>query len=749
MKLLSVSILRGCNVYHDRTVIRQEVDLGEFASLRSVDAGAFFARRFIKRFESLERPPFEGGLPEDFLNRLRSSEGVPLSEALFQAILAVDASMACAMRRFNVIKFAEIMAHSSPQKAFFVWNCCVPSISYRAAEVAFIGLLELLPKRLRAAFATAEEANFTAAYDTLWKDARRHRLPYNSSNMVRALEQKGIPWGRVPFDRGTIRAGEGRFQKLVQNAQTDSTSRVACRLASNKQTANRLLEQARIPVPLQAKADSVEEALAAAEKLGYPLVIKGNNGSKGQTVIAGLRGPSEIPSAFERVRRSGSDAVVESFVEGREYRLLVVNGRYVAGTMRLAPFVTGNGRTTIGKLIERLNRDPRRDDFIMVKITPNEELDRLLDRSGYTLGTVLPNGEKFILESNHRSGGTPIDVTNRVHPDNQKLAVAAAETLALNIAGIDFITPDISSSWKEVGGAIIEVNNAPSLDLHTWPAEGEPRDVAGTIVESMFPNGDQGRVPVALVVSGRWQPPAARLLNNFLQAAGVTVGLVMGKQAFVDGEPAGAEITQHRQAITAVMRDRRVEAVISTLPLERVLRRGLVHEACEVAAIIDTSSHGDVVARQAYEVVVRATRGKLVVGVESSLAMEGVDPCRLILVSPNASTKAARHRVEAHLASGGSAVVSGWGSGAHLIELLEGNQTLACLPADWIAGFSGTLSPERLEAHLFAVALARGMGLSEQTITSALRSNGLHRVDGWSRSEVSRPAAVASPMSHP
>lgn len=545
-----------------------------------------------------------------------------------------------------------------------------------------------------------------------------------------------------------IRAGEGRFQKYVQNAQTDSTSRLACRLASNKQTANRLLEQVGIPVPRQAQANSVEEALAAAERFGYPVVVKGNTGSRGQTVIADLRGPSEIPSAFERVRRSGSGVVVETFVEGREYRLLVIDGRYVAGTMRLAPFVTGDGKMTIGNMIERLNRDPRRDDFRMVKITPNEELDRLLNRSGYTLATVLPSGEKFALEANHRSGGTPIDVTNLVHPDNQKLAVAAAETLALNIAGIDFITADISSSWKEVGGAIIEVNNAPSLDLHTWPAEGEPRDVAGMVIESMFANGDQGKVPIALVVSGRWKAPAARVLNNFLRSAGVTVGLVMGKEAFVDGEPTGAEITLHRQAIAGVLRDRRVEAVISTVPLERVLRRGLVHEACEVAAIIDTPGYGDVIARQAFEVVVRATRGKLVVGLESSVIMEGVDPCRVVLVSPNASTKAARGRLEAHLASGGQAVVSGWGSGEHLVELLEGNQTVACLPTDWIAGIPGRLSHQRLEAHLFAVALARGMGLSGETITSALRNSGLRPGDGWSHSEARRPAVVTSPMSH-
>lgn len=199
MKLVSASILRGCNVYHDRTVIRQEVDLERFVGLRSVDAGTYFPNRFIKRFEGLERPPLQGGLAEAFLSRLRSQEGALLSEALFQAILAVDTSMACAMRRFNIIKFAEIIAHPSPQSALFVWNSCVPSVSYRAAEVGLIGLLELLPKRLRTALGAGEETSFAIAYATLWKYARRLRLPYNSSNVVRALEQKGIPWGRVPL----------------------------------------------------------------------------------------------------------------------------------------------------------------------------------------------------------------------------------------------------------------------------------------------------------------------------------------------------------------------------------------------------------------------------------------------------------------------------------------------------------------------------------------------------------------------
>lgn len=721
-KLLSVSILRGCNVYHTTSVIRLKIDLGELAGIHTGDAGPDFVDRIIERFGSLKTLEPAGGLPDIFLDRLKSPEEVPLVDVLFRAMLAVEASMLFKMHRLNGIDFAEIVADPSPARAVYVWSYHLSELSRRAAAAALTGFNELLPDELRWPLGD-EEAGFERAYHSLESYARRRKFSANRALLIQAAENRGIPWEILvePFTR----LGQGKFQHHVRAAVTGRTSVYANWLAKDKRYSNRILADLHLPVPRQEAVTKVEDAVTAAKVVGFPLVVKPSNGHGGEGVTAGLKSPEEIPPAFERARRSASNVIIESFIEGTDHRLTVINGLYVAAAKRIPPMIVGDGTTTIKELIDELNNNPLRDGWRGRKVEADEELHRLLSGSGFSLDSVLEKGATIDLRStaNISSGGSSVDITDAVHPDNRELAIRAAKGIGLDVGGIDVMTTDISKSYKEIGGAIIEVNGRPGFRPHAWPVIGKPRDVAGAAMETMFPSGSQGRVPIALFTGRSRLDPVARTLDHILRLAGMTVGIVSDDGASINGEPVGPNDWSSRQATRSVLRDPRVEALVTAMSPRRVVKRGLLHDLCEAAAIMDARSDQDLeITRQGLGVVVRATRGKLVVGVQNKLALEAVqhiEPDRLVLVSRGAGNAA----VLRHLEVGGQAVATARDSGRQVIAMLEGGAMVASIPIKSIPALAGRPFRDGLDEHLFAVALAWGMGVSGEQILSLLSSN--------------------------
>lgn len=720
MKCLSATILRGCNVHHGASVIRQEVDLGVFADLRSAEAGAGFAARFKERFGALKSLNPEGGLSASFLDRLDSAKGVPFVEVLLQAVVAVEDSMGYALRRLGRIAFAEIIAGPSPERSVLVWSCRSPSVSRRVAEVALTGLRELLPEELRRQSGQSGDS-FKAAYRSLRRFAGQQKLDYNSTVVVQAAERRGIPWERI--GGRYIRLGQGNAQHRINYSATENTSLVAQRLSRDKEVTNRLLTDFGVPVPRQAKPSTIDEALSAAKRFGYPVVIKPLDSNTGKGVSVGLKGPEQVPAAFKHANRYSASVIVESFIEGQDHRLLVVDGKLVAAIKRVPPGVTGDGRSTIGALVAELNRDPRRDGRMLKKVKVDEAMKRLLDGAGYDLESVPDQGETIVLRStaNVSTGGITVDVTDQVHPDNCKIAIQAAVAIGLDVAGVDLIITDISRSYKAVGGAILEVNVRPGIDMHYWPIEGKSRDTAGAVIETMLPPGNDGRIPVALVV-GRRGPGSevAHALDAILRSSGKTVGLVSRWGTFIDGEPAGPEDATRRLATQFVLRHPQVEAVVSTVSPLQITKKGLIHDCCDVAAIVDAGSDGNLdEARQALEVVVRATRGKLVVAAESELALAVVrdlDPNRLVLVATSKDNVALRRHTDA----GGRAVIV---VEDREIVFMKGRETVAALPVAPAQKNAGRPARRQLEAQIFAAALAHAMDLSGDSLLTAMGSS--------------------------
>jgi cyanophycin synthetase len=720
MRLLKSTILGGCNVHHGSTVIRQDVDLGALAGRRSGDAGPDFAERFLERFCELRKRVPESAMSEDFLERLRAASGAPFEEVLLEAILAVETAMAFSMREFAPIGFASTVPTASPQKARLVWECRAPGMSRGAAAAGLLGVLELLPPELQPGGEGASE-DFKTAFAALQAQAQRAKRSTTTAVLALAAKKRGLPCETI---RGPhLRLGQGAAQRLIYASVTERTSLAASQLARNKHRTNRRLAQLHLPVTRQITVDTAEEAFDAAQSLGYPVVIKPLKQKQALGVSVGVASPDDLPSAFERARKAHQRVIVESFVRGDAYRLLVVGGRFIAALKTIPPTVTGDGERTIAELVEEVNRDPLRDGVRLFSVPVDDELAHDLRLSGYTLDHVLEKGKMIALRlaANGAIGGLHSDVTDSVHPDNQDMAIRAAKGIGLDVAGIDFVTEDISRSYKEAGGSIIEVNARPGLCEHMCPLHGKPRHAAAAVLDLLFPPGATGRIPIAVVSGGRNASRVARDLDAILRASGKTVALATRKSALVNGRPAEIAKPRLRRAAASLLRDPRVESLVASVSLGRTMTRGLGLESCDVAAIVDRAADRATGSdtQRGLDVIARATRGIVAISADNQAALQalsGLDPKRLILIGSDLKDLV----IARHVAAGGAVVLHMRERDKQWIVLYRDGKVVVYIRIETPAG--ARISARRMEARMFTVALAFGLGLSASDLEVAASS---------------------------
>lgn len=709
VQLLSSAVLKGSNIYAASTVLCQEVEFGVLAGRYSREAGSDFPHRFLERFYVVQKTIPNGRVSERFLNRLYSSEGVPFEELLLGAVQFVESALAFAMYEFRSVDAGRVLATASPERKLLIWQTHVASLSRRVAPVALVGLLELLPKSLYP-FAAHDGADFHTVFEGLEKRALRRRISTTTSLIVLAAQRRGIPSETLGGPH--LYLGQGAAQRMVYSSVPADTPLAATQLCRNKHKAIRRLAQLRLPVPEHIRVASLEAAQAAATRLGYPVVVKPLKGKQAGGVSVGIANAREMASAFERAHSKGSDVIIESIVPGQTYRLLVIGGRYVAALKILPPSVRGDGQRSLAALIEALNSEPVRNSILLYKVEIDDELTEFLARNGYELDDVPAAGEEVILRStaNLAVGGVHTDVTDVVHPDNQAMAVRAAEGMGLSVAGIDFVCTDISQSYKRVGGCIIEMNARPGLYMHQFPRYGRSRDVAAAMLELSIPADETGRIPTAWVIGDRQTSRVGRELAAMLRAAGRMTGLATKKQVYVDGRVESLDGTQRRNAVRTLLRDPRLEAFIGTLSPRRLVRRGLGLDGIDTAAVLSPTADSDTeLYRQGLDVLVKATRGNLVVSISNTLALEKLkqlDPRRLILVAKRFSEPV----VQAHLAAGGTAVAKTQEQGQSWIVIRRAVQSLVRIPA-MLADAN-----EVADTRLFAFALAFGLGVSARQL---------------------------------
>ena len=370
--------------------------------------------------------------------------------------------------------------------------------------------------------------------------AQSRALGPSTASLVQAAEDRGIPWIRLNR-YSLVQFGHGKYQQRIQATTTGRTGNIAVELAGDKEETNEILRDLGLPVPEQSIVRRGRDAVRAARRIGFPVVLKPLDGNHGRGVSINLKTDEEVELGFEKAAEHGRTIIVESYIEGFDHRLLVVNGELVAAAKREPGHVVGDGTHTIAELVDIVNEDPRRGvghEKVLTRLEFDHQAERLLKKIGYDETTVPAKDEVVYLRStaNLSTGGTALDVTDIIHPDNREMAIRAIKAIGLDIGGVDFLTNDISLSYREAGGAICEVNAGPGFRMHVAPSEGTPRDVAGPVIDMLFPPDAPNRVPIAAVTGTNGKTTTSRMLSHILKMTGYTVGMTSTDGVYIDGK---------------------------------------------------------------------------------------------------------------------------------------------------------------------------------------------------------------------
>lgn len=466
--------------------------------------------------------------------------------------------------------------------------------------------------------------------------------------------------------RGTIHLGEGFRTRLLGKGFTEVTKKLGYRFAQDKMETARLLQGYGLPTPRQREAGTIAEALEAAHKMGYPVVVKPRAGSKGAGVSVNVRTDDEMRKAYRYAEDDGSGVIIETFIPGTDHRLLVINGQVVAAVQRIPAKVRGDGIHRVSELMERANRLERRDGLYLYPMTFDDEVAQTLAKQGVAMNSIPKEGRTVYLRgaANQSLGGTTVDVTDVVHPDNRVAAMAAAEACLLDVAGVDFVIPDIRQSWRAMGGGIVEINAGPGIDLHMAPTVGASRDISRQLVRALFP-ADTPSCIATVVVAGRTRKrQISRHTSALLSLLGYHPGIYVGGKVFVGGGEVYSG--NYDNALSVLLDHRSISAAVVECSPATLAKYGTVLESASVTVLTDSSWFGTTTseagedaatARRLQRLAVNIAREGVVIdatqpGLRSIVAH--LPPRQTVFVW--ADTKADRTPLVRHLAAGGRAL---------------------------------------------------------------------------------------------
>ncbi len=414
------------------------------------------------------------------------------------------------------------------------------------------------------------------------------RLGPSTGAIVQAAVDRGIPYRRLT-QGSLVQLGWGSKQRRIQAAEIDSTSAVAESIGQDKDLTKRLLHAAGVPVPLGQPVETVDEAWAVAQKVGLPVVVKPQDGNQGKGVTVNITDRAQLEEAYKNAADYGT-VMVERFLPGQDFRLLVVGDQLVAAARREPPQVLGDGEHTVRELVDIVNQDPRRGaghGTALTKIRLDDIAIARLALQNLTPDAVPEKGRRVVLRNNANlsTGGTATDVTDDVHPEVAARAVAAAQMVGLHICGVDMVAETVLRPLEEQGGGFVEVNAAPGLRMHLAPSYGKPRAIGQAIVDRLYAHGQDGRIPVVAVTGTNGKTTTARLIAHLFSAQGLRVGMTNTDGVYVNGRQIDSGDCSGPKSARNVLLHPEVDAAVFETARGGILREGLGFDRCQVAVV--------------------------------------------------------------------------------------------------------------------------------------------------------------------
>jgi len=742
MKTSRIKSYEGRNIYSHHPVVAMLVDLGKYDGRKTSDLPGF-GDLLCAALPGLAGHHCSSSRPGGFLRRLE--DGTFLGHVIEHVALELQA-----MAGWTVIYGKTRQADKKG-----TYNVIFECGSVAGGEEAGRRAVEIVR-----AVANGRRPEVGPHLEAIKEAAEAAGLGPSTAALAAEAVRRGIPVRRLGRSSQLV-LGYGSRQRRVSATVTSRTSCPAVDLAGDKVLTKELLARAGIPVPPGVAVASRQEAIRALTLLGAPVVVKPVDGNQGRGVSLNLSRPKDVRKAYDLAatfETSRPDKVlVERQVFGRHYRLLIVDGRLVAAAERLPAQVTGDGAHTVRELVEQVNRDPARGighRRALTRIVLDPVSVAVLDRQGLAPEAVPAAGQAVVLRDNANlsTGGTARDVTDEVHPENSRLAVRVARLVGLDVAGVDVVGPDIGRPITETGGVVLEVNAAPGLRMHLHPSEGQPRAVAGPILDGLLrPDGRElrvawltrgpwagrpGRIPIVAVTGTNGKTTVCRLIAHILAVSGLEVGLSTTDGAWVGRAKVASGDCAGPQTAGALLVDPAVEAAVLETARGGIIREGLAFDRCDVGLVTNISadhegqdgmhSQEDLAYVKALVVEAVASDGHAVLNADDPFVhgMAGRARGEVVYFTRTPENLAARK----HLLRGGRVVYPAGGT-----VVLDGGEagapggrarSVSLLPLAAVPFTLGGLLPFQVDNLLAAVAATWSLGVPVEVIRRGLRTFG-------------------------
>lgn len=715
MRISAIRTLAGPNLYSHRPVLGLKVYLDELTNKES-RAIRGFNDRLLALLPGLRAHHCASEPEGEFLQRL--NEGTHFAHIIEHIALELT-------RLAGVpVAYSETRQAGEP-------GCYNIYIEYQAEQgTKFL---------LRAAVEIVDALLRAEAYPLSEKVAEAQRLitrtelSPSTRAIVEAAAPRNIPWRRVG-QGSLVQLGYGIHRQFIQAAMTSGTSAIAAAIASDKELTKTLLREAALPVPAGVVAETEEDAVIALMELEAPVAVKPWHSSQGKGVSLNLTTAVQVEQAFHLARQHSAKVLVEEMLRGRNYRVLVVNGQMLAACERLPAQVVGDGEHSIAQLIELANQDPERgdgDDKSLTRIIIDPLLVEFLRQRSLTLNAVPAAGETVLLRecANLSTGGTAKDVTAEVHPQVRAMCERAAQIIGLNICGIDLILQDISQP-PLAGDGIVEVKAAPGLSMHLTPSAGYSRAVGEAILETLYPAGQEGRIPIVAITGTNGKTTIARMIAQALAMSGKAVGLTTTDGIYINGQEVARGDTTGPRSARTVLADPRVEVAVLETARGGIVRDGLGYDWSDVAVI--SNIRADHLGQDGIEslndlvyvksLVAERVRegGTLVLNADDEQLAQLMENERVNRTPKQVlwfSLRPHHVLIRRHLAAGGTAFIHrhGW-----IVEATKDDQIPLVQAAAIPVTFQGAAEFQIANA-LAAAAACRALGLSREETAMALR----------------------------
>ncbi|MGI6538681.1 MAG: cyanophycin synthetase [Caldicoprobacterales bacterium] len=710
MLIYELKAYNGRNIYSHQRVIKMVVDLEEWVDIPTVEIPGF-NERLMKLLPGITKHHCSLGREGGFIIRLQ--EGTYLAHVIEHSALEIlnligqNVSFGRARRIRDTSSYTIVFAQMEEHAGL------------EAGRLA-VNMVETLCK--------GQDFDIDFGINRIKETALRYGLGPSTQAIADAAIDRGIPVTRI--GKGSIiQLGYGKYHRKMEGTLSDSISCISTDIACDKAITKELLNQSGIPVSKGIVCSTMDEAVEAAIEIGYPVALKPVYGNQGKGVSLNIESEEEIAQAFRIAAKISKNVLVEEMIQGNDYRVLVIGNQVSAVSLRIPAHIVGDGKHTIAQLVEMKNNDERRGEGHekpLSKIKIDEISLTYLSKQGYTPDSIPKPGIRVYLKGNGNisTGGESVDVTDRIHPENQELAIRAAKIIGLDIAGVDIKCYDISNPIIYQKGAIIEVNASPGLRMHLYPSKGKPRKVGNAIIDMLFPYGIKHSIPIISVTGTNGKTTVTRMIAHIIRSQGKSVGMTTTGGIFINDKCIMKGDTTGPVSAKILLSDKTVEAAVLETARGGIIHSGLGYDLADVGVLTNISDDhlgldGVETLEEMFHIkslVVEAVKsnGYVVLNADDKMVVQAAKRVKANIIY--FTLQEGNLIVHKHIAEGGIAVFL---KDNH-ITLATGNGLLKSLPVTHIPATYGGKLIHNIENCLAAFSAAYALNIPIQIIENAM-----------------------------